>query len=182
MKLSLIIVIIIVIAAVGGLVAYESLGWNQLRTTSVSSATINGTTSLTPQELACSVLNTTKSAPGIANASSTDSSAAFTIVDSDPGSNYEGMNGSAFHTTVPWPVIQVHQGQTVVITVYNCAPSEAHGFAIIHYFNAGAAIRAGTSFTYTFVANEAGTFRIYCDIFCAIHPLMQNGELIVTPS
>jgi FtsP/CotA-like multicopper oxidase with cupredoxin domain len=182
MKPALIVVIIIVVAAVGGLIGYESLGRNQLGTTSVSSPTTTGTTGLTPQELACSVLNTTKSAPGVANASSTDSSVAFTIVDSDPGTNYEGMNGSAFHTTAPWPVIQVHQGQTVFITVYNCAPSEAHGFSIIHYFNAGAAVRAGTSFTYSFVANEAGTFRIYCDIFCAIHPLMQNGELIVTPS
>ena len=53
------------------------------------------------------------------------------------------MNGSAYHLTAPWPVIQVQQGQTVVITVYNCAPSEAHGFAITHYFNSGAAVSAG---------------------------------------
>jgi heme/copper-type cytochrome/quinol oxidase subunit 2 len=92
------------------------------------------------------------------------------------------MNGSAYHLTAPWPVIRVQQDQTVVIVVYNCAPSESHGFAITHYFNSGAAVSAGKSYTLTFVATEAGTFRIYCNIFCAIHPLMQNGELIVTPS
>jgi FtsP/CotA-like multicopper oxidase with cupredoxin domain len=169
----LIITIIVAIAAVGGVVAYASIR---------PSSQIGTTTELSPQQIACSVLNTTKSAPGVANGSSTSSSVSFAIVDSDPGTNYEGMNGSAYHLTTPWPVIQVQQGQTVVITVYNCAPSESHGFAITHYFNSGAAVSAGKSFTFTFVATEAGTFRIYCNIFCAIHPLMQNGELIVTPS
>ncbi len=67
-----------------------------------------------------------------------------------------------------------------MIRVYNCATSESHGFAITHYFDSGAAVRPGQSFTFTFVADQPGTFRIYCNIFCAIHPLMQNGELVVT--
>ena len=96
---------------------------------------------------------------------------------------YEGMNGSRYHSlTTPWPVIQVYQGQKVEINVFNCASSEAHGFAISTYFNAGATVRPGESYTVTFSANQIGTFRMYCSIFCAIHPYMQNGELIVSPS
>ena len=57
--------------------------------------------------------------------------------------------------------------------------SEAHGFSISHYFVAGVAVRAGQSYTFTFNADTIGSFRVFCDIFCAIHPLMQNGLLIV---
>jgi FtsP/CotA-like multicopper oxidase with cupredoxin domain len=159
----LIIAIVLVVGAIIAIVAVASLG---------------GTNNTT----VCSVLGSNQKAPGIANSSSDASASSFIIVDSDPGSNYEGMNGSAFHLTTPWPVIQVHQGQTVTIRVFNCASSESHGFAITHYFDSGTAVRPGQSYTFTFVANEAGTFRIYCNIFCAIHPLMQNGQLIVTPS
>ena len=159
----LLIAVIIVIGAVIGVVAIYGTGFS-------------------PHNAICSVLSSTQSAPGIANSSSTSSTVSFTIVDSDPGSNYEGMNGSAYHITAPWPVIQVHEGQNVVIRVYNCASSESHGFAITHYFNSGTAVRPGQEFTFTFTATQAGTFRIYCNIFCAIHPLMQNGELIVTPT
>ncbi len=134
----------------------------------------------TSQSNPCSVLSGSAKAPGIANSSTTSSTAYFTIIEADPVNNYEGMNGSAFHVSSPWPIIQVHQGQTVVIHIYNCASSEAHGFAITHYLNAGATIQEGQSYTVMFAANQAGTFRIYCNIFCAIHPLMQNGELIVT--
>ena len=128
---------------------------------------------------ACSVLSTTNNAPGIANSSSSSSTVYFTIIESDPGNNYEGMNGSAFHLTGSWPQIQVYQGQTVVIQVFNCASSEPHGIAITHYFDRGATVRPGLSFTLRFVANQVGSFRVYCSIFCAIHPYMQNGELIV---
>jgi len=166
----LIIVAIIVIGAAVGIFAY---------------ATSNGSTGTT-ESSPCSVIATTQSAPGTANSSSTSTTADFTIIESDPGNNYEGMNGSAFHLsgneTIPWPEIQVYQGQTVAIHVFNCASSEPHGFAINHYFDSGATVRPGTSFTLTFVATEAGTFRVYCSIFCAIHPYMQNGELIVTPT
>jgi FtsP/CotA-like multicopper oxidase with cupredoxin domain len=160
---ALLIAIIIAIGAVVGVVAIVGVGFS-------------------PHNTVCSVLNSTQSAPGIANSSTTSSTVYFTIVDSDPGSNYEGMNGSAYHISAPWPVIQVHEGQNVVIRVYNCASSESHGFAITHYFNSGTAIRPGQEFTFTFTATQTGTFRIYCNIFCAIHPLMQNGELIVTPT
>src|SRR4029077_6722964 len=128
---------------------------------------------------ACGVLATTSSAPGIANSTS-GSTASFTIIESDPGSNYEGMNGSAYHPSAIWPIMQVQKGQTVVIHIINCASSEPHGFAIQNYFLSGVTVRPGLSYTLTFNANQVGKFRVYCSIFCAIHPLMQNGELIVS--
>ena len=161
--LTIIIIAIVALAAVLGVLAFLS-----------SKGSNNNTT--------CSVIDTSQNAPGIANSSSASSTVSFTIIESDPGNNYEGMNGSAFHLSTPWPVIQVYQGQTVVIHIYNCASSESHGFAIAHYFNSGATIRPGQSYTLTFVANQAGSFRAFCSIFCAIHPYMQNGELIVTPT
>ena len=105
----------------------------------------------------------------------------FLIVESDTGA-FEGMNGSAYHLSTSWPVLNVRQGQTVVIQVVNCASSEPHGFAITSYFDSGTTIRPGQSFTLKFVANEVGLFRVFCSVFCAIHPLMQNGLLNVTAS
>jgi len=109
----------------------------------------------------------------------TSGQAEFLIVEADPGNVYEGMNGSAYHMDEAWPVMIVHEGQTVVIHIINCASSESHGFAITHYFDAGVALGSGHSYTLTFVATEKGTFRVFCNIFCAIHPLMQNGQLVV---
>ncbi len=111
----------------------------------------------------------------------------FTIYESDTGP-MEGMNGSAYHGTSNWPVIQVHLCQTVTILVKNVNSSEPHGFAIDHYFDElngasnvpGVELNPGQSFTVQFVADELGTFRMYCSVFCAIHPLMQNGQLIVS--
>jgi FtsP/CotA-like multicopper oxidase with cupredoxin domain len=107
----------------------------------------------------------------------------FTIIEEDPPGPLAGMNGSYYKSaTTQWPVINVHQGDTVVITVINNGTSEPHGFAIDHYFNSGVSTSPGQSHTITFVANEVGTFRMYCDIFCSIHPLMQNGALVVSAS
>ncbi len=90
------------------------------------------------------------------------------------------MNGSAYHLSTSWPVLNVKQGQTVVIQVANCNSSEPHGFAITGYFNSGTTLNPGQSYTLTFVANQVGTFRVFCDVACAIHPLMENGLLNVT--
>jgi len=106
--------------------------------------------------------------------------ASFLIVAADPGSTYEGFNGSAYHLLTQWPVMRVHLGQQVVITVMNCASSEPHGFAITHYLDSGIVLRAGAISIVNFTADEKGTFRVYCNIFCAIHPYMQNGELVVS--
>jgi len=102
----------------------------------------------------------------------------FTIVETDFGPS-EGLNGSAYRGSQTWPVITVRQGQTVTIHIVNVNSSEVHGFAIAHYFEAGVSLRPGNSFDVTFVANQVGTFRIFCNVFCAIHPFMQNGALDV---
>lgn len=106
----------------------------------------------------------------------------FLIVAADPPSPYAGFNGSYYHAaSSQWPVMHVHKGQIVSFRVLNCASSEPHGFAITHYDDQSIiTIRTGQSYEVTFTADQTGTFRVYCDIFCAIHPLMQNGELIVS--
>jgi heme/copper-type cytochrome/quinol oxidase subunit 2 len=125
--------------------------------------------------------NTTNKAVGQATSNPSSSHAYFLIVESDPGNPYEGMNGSAYQPpNTSWPILHVSKGQTVTIHVINCASSEAHGFAIDHYFNNGLTAEPGGSYNVTFTADQTGTFRVYCNVFCAIHPLMQNGQLIVS--
>ena len=108
----------------------------------------------------------------------------FTIIEEDEPGALAGMNGSAYKNPggSPWPVISVHVGDTVVITVMNNKSSvENHGFGIDHYLPApGITLAAGQSQTISFVANVAGEFRMMCTIQCLIHPLMQNGLLNVT--
>ena len=133
----------------------------------------------------CSSISGAKGAVEGVGYGGTGSHAYFLIVEADPGSPYEGINGSAIqesqNLSKPWPVMHVLQGQTVSIHVINCASSESHGFAIDHYDDKTInAIQPGRSYDVTFVANQRGTFRVYCDIFCAIHVFMQNGELVVS--
>jgi heme/copper-type cytochrome/quinol oxidase subunit 2 len=105
----------------------------------------------------------------------------FTIIESDPPDPLAGMNGSYYKSlTAQWPVIRVNQGDTVIITVINNDSREVHGFAIVHYDDRGFSLAPGQQHTISFVANEVGSFRMYCNVFCAIHPYMQNGELIVS--
>ena len=106
----------------------------------------------------------------------------FTIIESDPPNSLAGMNGSYYKgAATTWPIIKVHVGDTVIITIFNNGSSEPHGFGIDHYEPApGLTISAGQTQTLTFVADQTGTFRIYCTIECSIHPLMQNGELVVS--
>jgi len=93
-----------------------------------------------------------------------------------------GYNDSVDHG-VPensWPVLTVQQNQTVNITVCN-TDFQAHGFQVTHYYdNTIVSIVPGQVIHVSFVANEKGDFRIYCEIFCTIHWAMQSGELIVT--
>lgn len=111
------------------------------------------------------------------------SHAYFLIVEADPPNQFAGMNGSYYAgTTAQWPTMTVKVGQVVSIRVINCASSEAHGFQVSYYDDKSViAVQPGESYDVTFTANKAGTFRVYCDIFCAIHPFMQNGALVVTP-
>jgi heme/copper-type cytochrome/quinol oxidase subunit 2 len=84
------------------------------------------------------------------------------------------------NSSAPWPVIRVNLGERVNIIVCDTDDYSPHGFAIYHYFDGGTAIMPHQSFKISFVADEVGTFRIYCAIFCPVHPYMQNDELIVT--
>jgi len=114
--------------------------------------------------------------------SSTGQVVHFTIIESDPPDPLAGMNGSYYKPLgTQWPIIRVHLGDTVIITVMNNNSREIHGFAIVHYDDRGFSLAPGQQHTITFVANQAGTFRMYCNVFCAIHPYMQNGAVIVSP-
>lgn len=95
--------------------------------------------------------------------------------------NAKGYNDSIDHGApqTSWPVITVQRGTTVTITMYN-QDVMAHGFQVSHYLDSPIeSVAPGKSFTITFVADTAGSFRIYCSIFCSVHPFMQSGELIV---
>ncbi|MDV3244570.1 MAG: hypothetical protein LYZ66_05275 [Nitrososphaerales archaeon] len=96
----------------------------------------------------------------------------------------EGWNDSLRHSPSlqsPWPVITVTQGQMVNIVVCN-VDNQAHGFQVKHYYDSNiAAVAPGQVIAVSFVANQQGTFVIYCSIFCSIHPQM-IGALNVIPA
>jgi len=93
-----------------------------------------------------------------------------------------GYNDSVDHG-VPassWPVIRVQKGSTVSITVCN-TDVQAHGFQVTHYLDSRIeTVSPGQALTVTFVADESGSYRIYCSIFCTVHWAMQSGELVVS--
>ena len=95
-----------------------------------------------------------------------------------------GYNDSVDHIqkapNEPWPVIRVSRGDRVNILVCNLDDYSPHGFAIQHYFDVGVALMPHDSYRISFIADEDGTFIMYCNIFCPVHPYMQTGELIVT--
>ncbi len=65
------------------------------------------------------------------------------------------------------------------ILVCNMDPYSPHGFAIRHYLDAGVALMPHETFHFSFVADQVGTFTVYCSIFCPVHSYMLSGELIV---
>ena len=95
-----------------------------------------------------------------------------------------GFNDSVAHLqktpNEPWPVIRVSRGETVNILVCDLDDYSPHGFAIQHYFEQGTAMMPHQTFRITFVADQDGTFIIFCTIFCPVHPYMISGQLIVT--
>jgi len=92
-----------------------------------------------------------------------------------------GFNDSIGHGAPinPWPVVRVENGQVVRFLVCNLDQTQAHGFAITYYFNAGIPILPGEAYRIVFTATKAGTFTIFCNIFCTIHIFMR-GQLIVS--
>lgn len=90
-----------------------------------------------------------------------------------------GFNGSRFHA-FPWPVMNVSQGQNVVIHVVNNDTAQAHGFSIRHFLDSGIIVNPGQCHDVRFTASSTGSFTVFCQIFCTIHfPWMQNGQLNV---
>ena len=169
----LLIVVVIAILLAAGVVSYKYALFQ------TGGGTVGGPGLMTAT---CSSLgNSTSSVEGAASGGS-GSHAYFLIVEADPGSPYEGMNGSAYQTiSTHWPVMHVRLGQTVSFHVINCATSESHGFQIENYDQKTIiTVQPGQSYNVTFTADQKGTFKVYCDVFCLIHPLMQNGELIVS--
>jgi len=94
---------------------------------------------------------------------------------------YNGFNDSVDHG-VPansWPVIHVQEGANVTITVCD-ADNESHGFQVTHYFDGKInTLSPGQVMTVSFVADQPGSFRIYCSILCSVHWAMVSGELVV---
>ena len=92
-----------------------------------------------------------------------------------------GFNDSIGHGAPvhPWPIVLVTKGQLVQFLVCNLDKTQAHGFAITHYFDAGVPILPGEAYKIVFTATEVGTFTIYCNIFCTIHIYMR-GQLVVS--
>jgi len=105
--------------------------------------------------------------------------AIFTVVMANEGFKV-GFNGSKYHPS-PWPIMNVSLGENVVIHVINNDTSQAHGFAISHYFDGGLTLSPGECSDVRFVANQPGSFNVFCNIFCTIHIIMQNGRLNVNP-
>lgn len=94
-----------------------------------------------------------------------------------------GFNDSIAHGAPlnPWPVVRVHLGDYVRFLVCNTDQTQAHGFAIQTYFDAGVVLAPGDAFRIEFRATIPGSFVIYCQIFCTVHAFMV-GRLIVSNS
>jgi nitrous oxide reductase len=101
----------------------------------------------------------------------------FTVVASQDGYNDSIGHGAP---SKHWPILCVHSGETVSITIVNQDNVEPHGFAIAHYSEAGVTVLPGRSTTLTFFAGTPGDYKIYCNVICAIHIFMQSGVLVVT--
>ncbi len=92
----------------------------------------------------------------------------------------QGFNGSAVRgSPSPWPTVRVERGQEVDLVVCNLDPVQVHGFVLDHYLVGGIALSPGSIYRISFRANDAGSFRIYCYVFCTVHKYML-GQLIVT--
>ena len=180
-------VVVVIAAVLLSAFVFEYYQFSSTRNNSTSNSTAktgskntrsNSTSSYPSPEEACA--NLPQNAIGIYTADPNASSVYILIVEADIGSSYEGINGSAFHQNTNWPVITVYQGQKVTMHVVNCPSSpEPHGFAIGHYFPNGVELSPNQQYTLSFVASTKGRFTVFCNVYCAIHPLMQNGELLV---
>jgi heme/copper-type cytochrome/quinol oxidase subunit 2 len=92
-----------------------------------------------------------------------------------------GMNDS-IHRASPGTAsvtLAFERGDTISILVCNTDTIQSHGFAVNHYFDRGVTLRPGDSYKVSFLARDTGSFTIYCNVFCTVHPFML-GKLTVT--
>lgn len=100
----------------------------------------------------------------------------FLIVGSSMGYNDSVAHGAPVK---PWPILDVTNGSDVAITVCNTY-GEPLGFQVAHYFDSKIeSISPGQAITVSFVADEVGTFTIYCSVLSPIHVYLQGGEVNV---
>lgn len=100
----------------------------------------------------------------------------FLIVGSSLGYNDSIVHGAPVK---PWPILDVSNGSDVAITICNTY-AQPLGFQVAHYLDGKTeAIRPGQALTVSFVADETGTFLIYCSVLSPIHVYLQGGEVNV---
>ncbi|HUI01408.1 MAG TPA: hypothetical protein VLX56_07245 [Nitrososphaerales archaeon] len=100
----------------------------------------------------------------------------FLIIASSLGYNDSIAHGAPVRS---WPVLDVTRGTDVRITLCNTY-SQSVGFQVDHYLERQTeTIAPGAVFNVSFLANETGTFLIYCSVFSPIHVYLQGGELNV---
>lgn len=87
-----------------------------------------------------------------------------------------GMNNSLHQGQFALHLIK---GETVTIVLCNLDQVQAHGFAIDHYFDTGVTLRPGEAYKLSFTAKDAGSFIVYCNVFCTVHTYML-GKLTVS--
>ena len=98
---------------------------------------------------------------------------AFTVI-----ADLDGYNGSKYQPA-PWPEMRANRCDTVVINLVN-HDTQAHGLAVELYANNGVEAPAGKTLTLRFLTTTAGQFKVFCNIRCTVHALMQQGRLTVT--
>jgi hypothetical protein len=103
----------------------------------------------------------------------------FLIVGSSMGYNDSVAHGAPVK---PWPILDVADGSEVAITVCNTY-AEPLGFQVAHYLDSEIeSINPGQAITVRFLADETGTFSIYCSVLSPIHVYLQGGEVNVAAS
>jgi len=103
----------------------------------------------------------------------------FLIIASHLGWNDSELKGAGVTPGVVWPKITVNQGSAVNITVCNI-DVQTHSFNIATYLSTPVNTVAPQQVRhFSFVANQPGTFQIYCEIPCSIHIYMLSGQLEV---
>jgi nitrous oxide reductase len=92
-----------------------------------------------------------------------------------------GLNDSVHRASpgIPAITLSFERGETINVLVCNVDTVQSHGFAVAHYFDRGVTLRPGDAYKVSFVAKDSGSFTIYCNVFCTVHPFML-GKLTVT--